>query len=124
MAARTETSFRFFLPNPRSDDAEQPGDDIDADYRSAILHTTDEQRTIAKDMIAHVGASGLWPDTVVTEVTAAGSFWEAEAEYQDYSGRYPAGTCHFIRPDRSSHAAQPMTRWRGRRGALKDCPDL
>jgi peptide-methionine (S)-S-oxide reductase len=37
---------------------------------------------------------------VVTEVTPAGPFWEAEPEHQDYLERYPAGyTCHFVRPD-------------------------
>ena len=36
---------------------------------------------------------------VVTEVTAAGPFWEAEPEHQDYLEKYPNGyTCHFVRP--------------------------
>jgi len=44
-------------------------------------------------------ASGLWPGKVVTEVSPAGDFWEAEPEHQDYLERYPNGyTCHFIRP--------------------------
>ena len=38
----------------------------------------------ALDTIADVDASGLWPGKVVTEVTAAGPFWEAEPEHQDY----------------------------------------
>ena len=34
------------------------------------------------------------------EVAAAGAFWEAEPEHQDYLERYPNGyTCHFIRPN-------------------------
>ena len=36
-----------------------------------------------------VHASGLWPGKVVTEVTPAGPFWEAEPEHQDYLQRYP-----------------------------------
>jgi len=41
----------------------------------------------------------LWPGKVVTEVTPAGPFWEAEPEHQDYLERYPNGyTCHFVRP--------------------------
>jgi peptide-methionine (S)-S-oxide reductase len=33
-------------------------------------------------------------------VSAAGPFWEAEPEHQDYLERYPNGyTCHFVRPD-------------------------
>ena len=49
--------------------------------------------------IADVEASGLWPGTVVTEVTPAAAFWEAEPEHQDYLARIPNGyTCHFPRP--------------------------
>ncbi|MBW8870848.1 MAG: peptide-methionine (S)-S-oxide reductase, partial [Leifsonia sp.] len=52
-----------------------------------------------EDTIADVDASGLWPGKVVTEVTAAGPFWEAEPEHQDYLERIPWGyTCHFVRP--------------------------
>jgi peptide-methionine (S)-S-oxide reductase len=37
---------------------------------------------------------------VVTEVTPAGDFWEAEPEHQDYLQRYPGGyTCHYLRPE-------------------------
>lgn len=76
------------------------GNDIGADYRSAIYYTTDQQRVIAEDTIADVDASGLWPGTVVTEVSPAGTFWEAEPEHQHYLARYPAGyTCHFPRPN-------------------------
>ena len=69
-------------------------------YRSAIFYTTDEQRRVAEDTIADVDESGLWPGKVVTEVTAASDFWEAEPEHQDYLERIPNGyTCHFVRPN-------------------------
>ena len=68
-------------------------------YRSAIFYTSDEQKRVAEDTIADVEASGLWPGKVVTEVTPAGPFWEAEPEHQDYLQKYPDGyTCHFVRP--------------------------
>jgi len=75
------------------------GNDRGLSYRSAIFYTSDEQRRIAQDTIADVDASGLWPGKVVTEVAAAGPFWEAEPEHQDYLQRLPHGyTCHFARP--------------------------
>ncbi len=75
------------------------GNDAGTSYRSAIFHTSDEQRRVAQQTIAEVEASGLWPGPVVTEVAPAGDFWEAEPEHQDYLERYPAGyTCHFVRP--------------------------
>ena len=68
-------------------------------YRSAIFYQGDEQKQIALDTIADVDASGLWPGKVVTEVSPAGEFWQAEPEHQDYLERYPNGyTCHFVRP--------------------------
>jgi peptide-methionine (S)-S-oxide reductase len=72
--------------------------DIGTSYRSAIFYLTEEQRAVAEDTIADVDASGLWPGKVVTEVSPAGPFWEAEPEHQDYLERYPSGyTCHFVR---------------------------
>jgi peptide-methionine (S)-S-oxide reductase len=76
------------------------GNDIGTSYRSAIFYTDDEQHRVAEETIADVEASGRWPGKVVTEVTPAGAFWEAEPEHQDYLERYPNGyTCHFVRPD-------------------------
>jgi peptide-methionine (S)-S-oxide reductase len=74
------------------------GNDIGSSYRSAIYYLSDEQKRVAQETIADVEASGLWPGRVMTEVTSAGTFWEAEPEHQDYLLRYPDGyTCHFPR---------------------------
>lgn len=76
------------------------GNDVGTSYRSGIYYLSDEQRGVAEDTIADVEASGLWPGHVVTEVRAAGPFWQAEPEHQDYLLRYPNGyTCHFPRPN-------------------------
>jgi peptide-methionine (S)-S-oxide reductase len=76
------------------------GNDVGRSYRSAIFYTSDDQKRTARDTIADLEASGLWPGKVVTEVVPAGPFWEAEPEHQDYLERYPEGyTCHFVRPD-------------------------
>ena len=89
-----EFFFQIHDPTTRN----RQGNDIGMSYRSAIFYTTDEQKRIAEDTIADVEASGLWPGKVVTEVTPAGPFWEAEPEHQDYLERIPNGyTCHFVR---------------------------
>src|SRR6187397_2388231 len=75
------------------------GDDIGSPYRSEIFATSDEQRRVAEETIADVDASGLWPGKVVTEISDAVPFWEAEPEHQDYLQHYPNGyTCHYPRP--------------------------
>ena len=69
-------------------------------YRSAIFYVDDQQKATAEDTIADVNASGLWPGKVVTELSPAGPFWEAEPEHQDYLERIPNGyTCHYVRSD-------------------------
>ena len=46
---------------------------------------------MAEDTIRDVDASGHWPGKVVTKISQAGHFWEAEAEDQDSFQRYPDG---------------------------------
>ncbi|MCH9732576.1 MAG: peptide-methionine (S)-S-oxide reductase MsrA [Actinomycetia bacterium] len=98
-----QTSFRnlleffFQIHDPTTKDRQ--GNDVGSSYRSEIFYVGDEQHDIALDTIADVDASGLWPGKVVTAVSPAEEFWDAEAEHQDYLERYPGGyTCHFPRP--------------------------
>ncbi len=99
----TQTSFReqlelfFQIHDPST--INRQGNDIGTSYRSAIFPVTPEQERIARDTIADVDASGLWPGKVVTTIEPLGAFWEAEPEHQDYLERIPNGyTCHFARP--------------------------
>ncbi|AKN15563.1 peptide-methionine (S)-S-oxide reductase MsrA [Mycobacterium haemophilum] len=95
---RTLLEFFFQIHDPTT--RNRQGNDRGTSYRSAIFYLDDEQMRIALDTIADVDASGLWPGKVVTEVSPAEDFWEAEPEHQDYLQHYPNGyTCHFIRPD-------------------------
>jgi peptide-methionine (S)-S-oxide reductase len=64
---------------------------VGSGYRSEIFYTSDEQRAVAEQTISDVNASGHWPGNVVTKISAAGTFWEAVAEDQDYFQRYPDG---------------------------------
>ena len=100
----TQISYRklleFFFQIHDPTTKNRQGNDIGMSYRSAIFYTTDEQKRVAEDTIADVEASRIWPGKVVTEVTPAGPFWEAEPEHQDYLERIPDGyTCHFVRPN-------------------------
>ena len=100
----TQTSYRdllaFFFQIHDPTTPNRQGNDIGRSYRSEIFCTTEAQKAIALQTIQDVDASGLWPGRVVTEVSPAGDFWEAEPEHQDYLQHYPDGyTCHFVRPD-------------------------
>jgi len=90
-----EFFFQIHDPSTRN----RQGNDVGTSYRSAIFFNSPEQERVARETIADVDASGLWPGKAVTEVVPAGPFWEAEPEHQDYLVRHPNGyTCHFPRP--------------------------
>ena len=89
--------FFFQIHDPSTKDRQ--GNDRGRSYRSAIYYADAEQEAVARDTIADVDASGIWPGPVVTEVEPLGDFWLAEDEHQDYLQVYPNGyTCHFVRP--------------------------
>jgi len=97
--------FFFQIHDPTTPNRQ--GNDQGTSYRSAIFYTSEEQRRVARETIADIDASDLWPARVVTEVTPAVAFWEAEPEHQNYLEHNPNGyTCHFVRrnwrlPDRT-----------------------
>jgi peptide-methionine (S)-S-oxide reductase len=98
LSYRNLLEFFFQIHDPTT--ADRQGNDRGSSYRSAIFYLNDEQRKIAERTISDVQASGAWPGKIVTELSPAGPFWEAEPEHQDYLERIPNGyTCHFVRPN-------------------------
>ena len=87
--------LEFFFQAHRPDLGERL---VGSGYRSEIFYTSDEQRLVAEGTKADADASGIWSGKVVTEISEAGPFWEAEAEDQDYLQRYPHGYTFFPRP--------------------------
>lgn len=97
LSYRDLLEFFFQIHDPTTPDRQ--GNDRGPSYRSAIFYIGEEQRRVARETIADIEASKLWPGRIVTEVTPAGAFWVAEPEHQDYLERIPNGyTCHFPRP--------------------------
>ena len=89
-------AFFFQIHDPST--LNRQGNDVGSSYRSAIFPLSPEQERVARETIADVDASGLWPAPAVTTIEPAGPFWEAEPEHQDYLERIPNGyTCHFPR---------------------------
>ena len=89
-------AFFFQIHDPST--LNRQGNDVGSSYRSAIFPLSPEQETVARDTIADVDASALWPGKAVTTIEPTAPFWQAEPEHQDYLLRYPNGyTCHFPR---------------------------
>ncbi len=70
------------------------GPDVGVQYRSEIFYTSDDQKKVAKEVIAELEKKGY---EVATKVRKAKRFWIAEEYHQDYytkTGKTPY--CHFF----------------------------
>ena len=75
----------------------QQGNDAGTQYRSAIFTHSPEQATIAQEIIAHLVGEKIWDDAIVTEVVTSGTFYQAEAEHQEFFKRNPhQGYCMAV----------------------------
>ena len=61
--------FFFQVHDPTT--LNRQGNDIGTSYRSAIFPQSPEQEAVARDTIADVEASGIWPGDVVTTIEPA-----------------------------------------------------
>ncbi len=90
--------FFFRIHDPST--LNRQGNDRGTQYRSAIFYGDDEEKEIAKEVIAAVDASGKWPGKVATTLEPAAIFYEGEEYHQDYLQKHPGGySCHWVRPD-------------------------
>jgi len=73
------------------------GADSGTQYRSAIFYHDPEQQKIAEQSKAETDKSGLWPDPIVTEITAFTNFYPAEDYHQNYFTDNPSQPyCQFV----------------------------
>jgi len=73
------------------------GNDVGTQYRSAIFWHTPAQQAEAEAVIAELGAAQQYGGPIVTEVTAAATFYPAEDYHQGYFERNPAQPyCQFV----------------------------
>ncbi len=77
----------------------QQGNDIGSQYRSAIFYFNNEQKQIAESVKLELQNSNKWLKPIVTAITVATEFFDAEEYHQDYLQKNPDGyTCHYWRP--------------------------
>jgi peptide-methionine (S)-S-oxide reductase len=71
------------------------GNDVGTQYRSAIFYHSPEQKAAAEAKVTEV--AGLFGAPIVTEVTAAGTFYKAEEYHQGYFQDHPEQPyCQFV----------------------------
>ncbi len=70
------------------------GPDHGSQYRSAIYFHSPKQEQQAKEMIAALTTAKAFRDPIVTEVTAAKPFYDAEEYHQKYLAKRGINVCH------------------------------
>ena len=76
-----EKLARLFFEIHDPTQVNRQGPDIGEQYRSAIFYLDKEQKQTAEKLIRILGEKGY---EIATELTPAGTFWEAEEYHQDY----------------------------------------
>lgn len=76
-----ESLAKLFLEIHDPSQKNRQGPDIGTQYRSGIFYLTEKQKAIAKKLKKELEEQGM---SVATEITAAGSFYPAEAYHQNY----------------------------------------
>jgi len=71
------------------------GPDVGEQYRSAIFYHDDEQKAAAEASKAERDRSGRYRRPIVTEITPASAFYEAEDYHQQYLEKRGLASCHI-----------------------------
>ena len=69
------------------------GPDVGDSYRTAIFYFDDGQKAVAE--ATKTAAQGNFDKPIVTEITPAAKFYEAEDYHQKYTERTGHGMCHI-----------------------------
>jgi len=73
------------------------GADVGTQYRSVIFYHNTKQKQLAQAYREKLNKAGIWPDSVVTEISPFKNFYPAEKYHQEYYRKNPsAGYCQFV----------------------------
>jgi peptide-methionine (S)-S-oxide reductase len=82
----------FFSVAHDPTELDRQGPDSGTQYRSAIFFTSDTQQRIAKAYIDQLNGAKVYPQPIVTELTAYSAFYPAEDYHQDFAEKNPYNT--------------------------------
>ncbi len=88
-----ETLVRQFFRMHDPTQLNRQGPDVGDSYRSAIFYTSEDQKSIAEKIKAELAKDFEKP--IVTEITQASEFYEAEEYHQKYTEKTGVGMCHI-----------------------------
>lgn len=60
------------------------GNDVGTQYRSGVFYHSEEQKQVAEKVVRELEEEKVFDDPIVTEITPASAFYEAEEEHHNY----------------------------------------
>jgi peptide-methionine (S)-S-oxide reductase len=89
-----EDLLQVFWENHNPTTLNRQGPDVGTQYRSAVFYHNEEQKQLAEKSKQDLSASGKWSKPIVTEISAAKPFYEAEDYHQQYLEKRGMSSCH------------------------------
>lgn len=77
----------FSLHDPTT--LNRQGPDTGTQYRSAIFYHSEQQSTIARELINQLNEASVWDKPIVTQVVPLNEFYPAEDYHREYFSRHP-----------------------------------
>lgn len=90
-----EDLLEVFWSNHDPTTVNRQGPDVGSQYRSGVYFHTPEQEAAARASLERHEAAGRFPRPIVTEITPASTFWEAEDYHQQYLEKRGLATCRI-----------------------------
>lgn len=73
------------------------GNDVGTQYRSAVYYTSEKQKELAEAYKGQLDSSGVFTDTIVTEITKFDVFYPAEDNHSNYYNEHSEERyCQFV----------------------------
>lgn len=94
----------FEIHNPTTRDRQGP--DIGRQYRSAIFYLNETQKQAAVNKIMELNRSGRYKSPIVTEVSAAKTFYPAEEYHQNYLKKQGKTSCGYSAAEEEEEEAE------------------
>ena len=90
-----EQLLNVFWENHDPTTLNRQGPDVGEQYRSAIFFHNAQQEAAARKSLRELEAAKVFSRPIVTEITPASEFWEAEDYHQQYLEKRGMASCHF-----------------------------
>ena len=92
-AVSYEELLAVFWKNHNPTTLNQQGFDVGTQYRSAIFYHTPDQESVARTSKENLQGSGRYGNDIVTEITPAATFFNAEEYHQKYLQKQGKDSC-------------------------------